>query len=138
MPIKKSVLKKKWYYRFSMVVLWGIPGLSFLVPFFRGDPCKTSSYAKTLENCYPFNAQFVDGFLNFLLWLVILFVVWKIILYIAFGKVSDSNSSEKSKPTNSSTNDTVSEWALAGYILAGFAGVFVLALISLYLVKNVL
>lgn len=71
MPIKKSELEKKWYFRGAKVFFWVF---QLLVIF--------SMFLNDMGNI-------LDIILGFALYTLILTVLWKLILYVAFGGVEN-------------------------------------------------
>lgn len=79
MPIKKSQLEQKWYYRVVKVFFILLPFLFAAVMFWR---LKNNFLSVVQENIF-----FI--FIALALYVLILSIIWKIVLYIAFGGVEN-------------------------------------------------
>lgn len=69
MPIKKSELKQKWYFRGAKVFFWLVQSLVIVAMLSQGK------------------GSVIDLILGFVIYALILIGIWKLFLYIAFGGV---------------------------------------------------
>jgi hypothetical protein len=89
MPIKKSTLEKKWYFRVAKVFLLIIPfllAISLLIRKINIFSIPQKDIPSALQNNITYIVYVIAGLI---LYFLVLRLVWKIILYIAFGGLED-------------------------------------------------
>jgi len=91
MPIKKSYLEQKWCYRVAKVFFWGLPFLVIAIRFLRVG----GNILDILEKNIVYIA------IGLVLYLLILKIIWRIFLYIAFGGLEDDTRKKGSEATQS-------------------------------------
>ena len=79
MPIKKSYLEQKWYYRVAKVFFWVLPFVVIAIMFLRVG----GNILDILEKNIVYIA------IGLVLYLLILKIIWRIFLYIVFGGLED-------------------------------------------------
>jgi len=93
MPIKKSSLEQKWYYRVAKVFFLILPILAiFLLLNGKVNICDTSQKS-TLDILQKNIVYIVIGLTSYFL---ILIAVWRLFLYIVFGGLEDDTKKEES------------------------------------------
>lgn len=80
MPIKLKKLQGKWYYRFAKVIFWLVVLISFSVPFFK------ELFTPSFDADYIPNGIF-NGLLIAVPNAVVLYIFWKILVYVIWGGV---------------------------------------------------
>ncbi len=96
MPIKKSYLEQKWYYRVAKVFFLGLPFLVIAIMFLRVG----GNVLDILEKNIVYIAI---GLVSYLL---ILKIIWRIFLYIVFGGLEDDTKKKGSEATQSVNSAT--------------------------------
>jgi len=91
MPIKKSYLEQKWYYRVAKVFFWVLPFLVIAIMFLRVG----GNILDILEKNIVYIA------IGLVLYLLILKIIWRIFLYITFGGLEDDTRKKGSEATQS-------------------------------------
>ena len=70
--MKESVLKQKWYYRFAVVLFWASQLLIVVAGIYQGLGVS-------------------DLIIGFAVYTLIMMAIWKVIIYISFGKIEKDN-----------------------------------------------
>lgn len=90
MPIKRSSLEQRWYYRVVKVLFLLLPLLVFLIVFLKGNINICNISPDNILNLFQNNVlYFVIGLLAYYL---ILTMIWRILLYIFFGGLENDTS----------------------------------------------
>ena len=107
MPIKRSSLEQKWYFRLGKVLFLTLPLIVFLIVFLKGNItiCNISS-DNIIETFQNHILSFVIGLLAYYL---ILMAIWNILLYMIFGGVVNDT-----KPKNNQASQSVNPAAQPG------------------------
>jgi len=95
MPIKKSYLEQKWYYRVAKVFFWVLPFLVIAIMFLRVGGNILGILQKNI-------VYIIYIAIGLVLYLLILKIIWRGFLYIVFGGLEDDtksiNSANQSVP----------------------------------------
>jgi len=78
MPIKKSFFAQKWYYRLAKV-------LYLLLPFI----VEADSYFSGRLTANNLSTKFTPIVIEWVLYYIVIYVLWRILMYIAFGGIED-------------------------------------------------
>lgn len=122
MPIKKSYLEQKWYYRVAKVFLWVLPFLVIAIMFLRVG----GNILDILEKNIVYIA------IGLVLYLLILKIIWRVFLYIGFGGLEDDTKKKGSETIQSAAQPApVRPKSKLGLLipLILFAGVFITAIL---------
>lgn len=116
MPLRKSSLDRKWYFKWGKFFYLLLPVSVFLFLFFKGNLiiCNISpaNISTLLRENYTF---FILGYIAYFL---ILEVIWRLFLYIVFGRViNDTKGSQATQSASQTTRITITEWILTGIVL---------------------
>jgi len=104
MPIKKSELEQKWYYRVARVFFLILPPLAAVVVFLTGKIDISAISQKTILDILQKNTvsiAYIAG--GLVLYFLTLTAIWRIFLYIAFGGLEDDTvkkANEVAQPVN--------------------------------------
>lgn len=107
MPIKKSSLEKKWYYRVAKVFFSILPLLIVSLVFFTGYIKIGIITPKNIAAIIAKNSEYiVYAVVGLILFYLLLNVIWRTFLYIAFGGLENDTvrkGSEVIQPVNPAT-----------------------------------
>ncbi len=90
MPIKKSSLEKKWYYRVAKVFFTILPLFVVVAALFKGYIKIGSITAKNIAVILQKNTDYiVYAVVGLVLYYLILKIVWRTFIYLVFGGIED-------------------------------------------------
>lgn len=97
MAIKYSKLKTKWYYRGAQVMFWLLVIAAFIAPAFQKVCTDYSTvHLQFIDNSCSsptLETWIINGAVNAFLWALGLYVVWRVIVYIAWGRIEHGKKS---------------------------------------------
>src|SRR3972149_8072513 len=94
-PINKSTLEQKWYYRGVKVLFLLLPFFMFLILFLTGKINIGSISSENIVEVFRNHVlYFVIGLLTFF---IILELIWRLCLYILFGKIENDTKIKRSQ-----------------------------------------
>ena len=109
MPIKKSFLEQKWYYRIAKVLYWA-PPLLIIIFILLIDGKDFYNALQNKGDIFAISTIYVV--MAAIAYLVIVAIVWRIFLYIVFGGL-ENDTTKKSTETIKSTSGTTSKGSLS-------------------------
>ncbi len=126
MPIKKSTLEKKWYYRVIKVFLLIAPFLLAIFLLIKKTDIFNISHKDILGVLQNNITYIVYVVIGLVLYFLVLGLAWKIILYIAFGGLEDDrikrdNGGELVKPKQNQVIQSIIPLIIILAIIAIFA-----------------
>ena len=127
MPIKKSFLEKKWYYRVAKILFLILPFLVAVVVLLNKKINISGISQKNILDILEKNIVSIAYIvIGLVLYFLILRVVWKIFLYIAFGGLED-DTKKKDSETMPVTPKPVAGQVIPIIIIVGIIVVFALS-----------
>jgi len=111
MPIKKSSLEQKWYYRIAKVFFLILPLLVVFFIFLSGKRNLSDIFQKNITDILQKNIVYIIYVvIGLVFYYLILKWIWRGFLYLIFGGLEDDtkkNDSETAQPVNSSAQQAV-------------------------------
>lgn len=126
MPIKKSYLEQKWYYRVAKVFFLLLPLLIALIVFLNGgiNICYISQ--KNILDILQKNIVYVA--IGLVLYYLILIGIWRCFLYIAFGGLEDdAKNKDGNQPAPIRSKQTKIIQLIPVIIILGVVAVYLLS-----------
>ncbi len=94
MPIKKSDLEKKWYYRLAKSLFLILPLLIAIIIFLNGSVSICYAPQKNLLDFFQKNIVYIA--IGLILYFLIITAIWRLFLYIVFGGLEDDTRKKES------------------------------------------
>lgn len=126
MPIRKSYLEQKWYYRVAKVFFLLLPLLIALIVFLNGEISICYISQKNILDILQKNIVYVA--IGLVLYYLILIGIWRCFLYIAFGGLEDdAKNKDDNQPAPIRSKRTKIIQLIPVIIILGVAAIYLLS-----------